>query len=107
MTRCPWRAPMSGRLWPATSRASEDVVGVRAIAAVMAAAASPAMMRGARVMVSCPCSVEEGVDVAAGAAVQGQVDGDAGGARYLTMRKAVVALALAPPAMARAVIVRL
>ena len=50
-------------------------------------------------------SVEEGVDVAAGAAVQGQVDGDAGGIRYLTMRKAVVALALAPPTVARAVIV--
>jgi hypothetical protein len=57
-------------------------------------------------MVLSPCSVEESVDVAAGAAVQGQVDGDAGGARYPTMRKAVVALALGPPAMARAVIVR-
>jgi hypothetical protein len=57
-------------------------------------------------MVLSPCSVQQSVDVAAGAAVQGQVDGDAGGARYPTMRKAVVALALGPPAMARAVIVR-
>ena len=79
---------------------------MRAIVAVMAATASAAMMRRARDMVCAPYSVEEDADVAAGAAVQGQVDGDAGGVRYLTMRKAVVALALAPPAMARAVIVR-
>src|SRR5437773_7965727 len=63
---------MSGRLWPPESLASEDVAGTRATATAMAAAVSPARMRGAGVMASCPYSDEEGVGVAAGAAVQGR-----------------------------------
>src|SRR5881409_2852614 len=56
----------AGRLWPAPSRASDEA-GARAITAVMAAGASAGRMRGARVIVSRPYSVEEGVDVAASA----------------------------------------
>ena len=78
---------------------------MRAMAAVMPAAA---MRRGcaAEIMFVFLVVVEERRRcVAAGAAVRGKWTA-APVIRYLTMRKAVVAFALPPPAMARAVIVR-